>query len=468
MSGEHNIPRLLKEYYPLLAVLIGAILISLPMGPYRTLDTQLELDTAQGVLTWGYPYYNATGNIFNEPPLGFYTEAAYFHFVGFSEENGAALITAFGLACIVLVYLLGAELYSKSVGVFAAAFFALAPWELILSRSFLIDTQCLLLSLAYLYIGILAIRRGSVKLAAVSGVFFALALLTKLFAVFMLVPLLLIYLYHRPKNPKRVLSQLTAFSLPAFLGNLLWYQGILGFDLLYFFKHNDFKDLNFPDIAVTPLFASNFLINYGLGVFFFAVALVSLGVGLMFWRRFDNRLMLFDAICFLSIFFIVGLVVYLAVFVNLKAPYTSAVKYIYQALPFFCLAAASLVAKSSTLLKSAVSAEKFKKASLYAVSILGLAVVLVALVSNMDAARQLATSSYMVFRVQPDLDYGYAFHVHSPPTLSSPILWVQFFGFLVVLSGLFWTGKHLLVEFVTGGFASMRRWIDAKQAARTS
>ncbi len=103
MLGKHSLRNLLKKYYPLLAILIGVTLISIAMGPYLTLDTDLEFSTAQGVLRWGYPYINAWGNLFNEPPLGFYTEAAVFHVFGFSVANGVALITLFGLACTVAV-----------------------------------------------------------------------------------------------------------------------------------------------------------------------------------------------------------------------------------------------------------------------------------------------------------------------------------------------------------------------------
>jgi 4-amino-4-deoxy-L-arabinose transferase-like glycosyltransferase len=213
------------------------------MGPYRNTDTQLEFSTAQGVLKWGYPYLEVKGNLFNLPPLGFYTEALFFLIFGSSMDNGVALITLFGLASTVVVYKLGKEAYDKSTGLFAAALFALAPWQLILTRAFLVDAQCLFLSLVYLYFGILAIRKDSVKLALVSGIFFAAALLTKQYAVFMLIPLLLLYAYHRPRNPKQILLQLGAFILPAVHATLWWYNIIMGKWLLYFVQHSDFWGL---------------------------------------------------------------------------------------------------------------------------------------------------------------------------------------------------------------------------------
>jgi 4-amino-4-deoxy-L-arabinose transferase-like glycosyltransferase len=452
MLNKHNIRKLLGQYYPLLAILIGVTLISIAMGPYQTLDTQLEFNTTRGVLRWGYPYLDrygepyldSYGDLFNMPPLGFYTQALFFIVFQATVENGVALITLFGLACTVVVYKLGKELYGKSTGLFAAIFFALAPWQLILSRAFLIDTQCLFLSLVYLYCGVLAIQKDSVKLAAVSGIFFAAALLTKQFAVFMLLPLLLLYIHHRPRKPKRILSQLGAFSLPAVFSTLLWYQIIMGKEMLYLVKHNDFRDLNTPGVVPSYSFITNFLIDYGLGVFFVAAVVFSLMIGLLFWKRFFKQSVVFDLVCLVTILSILGVDAYLGVTLNLKAPYTSAIKYLYQSLPFFSLAAASLADKSLSLLKAAKKSAKLKKAFLFSLSLLGLVFLVTPIIANMNAARQLATASYLIFRVQPNQDVGYSFNVLHPLSQDDPILTVQFFGFIMVLSGLLWGSRHFI------------------------
>jgi 4-amino-4-deoxy-L-arabinose transferase-like glycosyltransferase len=457
MLDKHNLRNLLKKYYPLLAILIGVTLISIAMGPYLTLDTDLEFQTAQGVLHWGYPYINAWGNLFNEPPLGFYTEASVFQVFGFSVANGVTLITLFGLACVVAVYMVGKELYNETAGLFAAAFFALAPWELILSRSFLIDVQCLLFSLIYLYFGILAIRKDSVKFAGIAGIFFAAALLTKLFAVFMLVPLLLLFLMHRPKMKRQIVGQLGAFSLPAFLSSLLWYQVIMGKGLFYLIQHNDFKDLNLPNIPVSYMFIPNFLINDGLGFFFVAAVLFSFALGLVFWKQGSKKIAISDLVCITTILLILSLVAYLAVNLNLKAPYNSAVKYIYQSLPFFSLAAGSLATKTFSLIKSTKHSVKVNRGLLLSVGIIGLFLIASALLANIATAQKLATTSYLIFRVQPNIDFGYAFHVESPITENNILFTVQFLGFLVLLSGLLWAGRKYIVSFFGHFFGSLRR-----------
>jgi 4-amino-4-deoxy-L-arabinose transferase-like glycosyltransferase len=448
----------LSENYALIAILIGVVLISLPIGPYRTLDTQLEFSTAQGVLNWGYPYVNMYGTIFNEPPLGFYTEALYFSVVGLTYNNGVFLITLFGVVLAFVVYKIGKEVYGKSTGLFAAAFFALAPWELILTRSFLIDTQCLLLSMVCLYFGILAIRKDSVNLALVSGVFFAAALLTKLYAVFVLVPLLLLYVYHRPKNPKQILLQFGSFTIPAVYSTLLWYQIILKKELFYLIDHNDFKDLNFPNVTVSYYFVPNFLVNYGLGLLFVVATVFSLGVAVLFWKRLSRQSVVFDMVCLASILCILSVEMYLGVTLNLKAPYTSAIKYIYQSLPFFSLAAASLANKSVSLIRSAKGLKKLKKIIFFSFGLAGLILLVSPVVANMNTAHQLTTASFLLFQVTPDQTIGYAFHVPFPVSQDSPLLTVQLLGFMIVLSGLFWASRRFIREL----FRPMHRWIVEK------
>ena len=449
MLSKRKIKELLSENYPLLAILIGVTLISLPIGPFRNNDTQLEFSTAQGVLKWGYPYLEIKGNLFDLPPLGFYTEALFFLVFGSTMDIGVALITLFGLACTIVVYKLGKEVYGKSTGLFAAAFFALAPWELILSRAFLVDVQCLFLSLVCLYFGILAIRKDSVKLALVSGIFFAAALLTKQYAAFMLIPLLLLYIYRRPKDPEQILLQLGAFILPAVHATLWWYNIIMGKWLLYFVQHGDFGYLNSPEVVPSYSFVATFLIDYGLGVFFVAAVAFSLMIGLLFWKHFSKQSVVFDLVCLVTISFILGLDMYLGVTLNLKAPYTSAIKYTYQSLPFFSLAAASLASKSVSLLKSPRKSDKPKRILLFSVGLIGLFLLVTPIIINMSTARQITTKPHLIFRVQPDQDTGYSFIVLSPTSQNDlAAALVQFHGVVAVLSGLLWASRHFILESV--------------------
>ena len=100
-----NLGRFFSEYYPLLSVLIGFLLVSFSVGPYQNGDTAWEHDAMSGVLKYGLPYAN--GNLMDQPPLGFYIQAVFSKAFGLSINNGTFLVTLFGLGCITLVYGIG-------------------------------------------------------------------------------------------------------------------------------------------------------------------------------------------------------------------------------------------------------------------------------------------------------------------------------------------------------------------------
>jgi 4-amino-4-deoxy-L-arabinose transferase-like glycosyltransferase len=137
-------------------------------------DTGYEFSAASGGLLWGLPYTGGVGTMINQPPLGFYIDSPVFQIFGLSFNKGVAIVTCLGLGCVLLVYLLGKTLYGKTTGLIASALFAVTPWQVVFSRTFLIDVQCLFFSLLFLLIGIYAVRKDSIGLFMLSGVFWEL------------------------------------------------------------------------------------------------------------------------------------------------------------------------------------------------------------------------------------------------------------------------------------------------------
>jgi hypothetical protein len=306
----------------------------------------------------------------------------------------------------------------------------------------------------------LAIRKDSEKHALISGIFFAAALLTKLYAAFMLVPLLILYIYHGSKKPKQILSQLAAFSLPAMYANFLWYQLILKENLIaYLFQHNDFRDVNFPNIIPSYFFIPNFLVNYGIGLLFLSATVFSLIIGLLLRNEFPKKFLVFDFVCLVTILTILGVNMYLAVNLNLKAPYSSAIKFSYQSLSFFSLIAASLAAKSAILFNWAKSTVKLHRFLVVTVGVVGLFLLVTPLLVNMNVAHQLSKASFLFFQVQESQNVGYSFDV-LPTNQNNLLMAVQYLGFAFVLSGLLWAGRC----FVIDSFRQMQHSIKAKRA----
>ena len=440
--------KVLSENYPLLSILIGICLVSVSIGPFQNGDTQWEYEAATGVLRWSMPYVGNFGNLMNQPPLGFYLEAFFFKILGSSIDTGVALVTLFGLGCTVLMYKLGEVLYSKTTGLFAAALFALTPWHLILSRSFLIDAQCLFFSLLCLLTGIYAIRKNSLKLFIMSGALFAAAFLTKSFAVFTLTPLLLFYVHHRPRNLRSAFSWLAAFFLPVLLCSFLWYQVISGQGLFYILRHEDFAEYNTGAVVPSYFFVCNFLLNYGLGWLFTIAVIFSLFVSLL-CRKLFSKFLPYDLICLTTVVAVVSVNIFLGAGLNLKSPYNNAMKYDYQALPFFALLAASLPNKCSSLYNSAKTSRKMNKILGYSAVAVGLFLLAESLFANIFYAYTFSKWDYLLLKVEMDKNVGYSFFNPTPIGTNNLLLGIQYLGFALVLFGLALASRHKFGRLLT-------------------
>ena len=445
---------MLIEGFPLLIILIGAALVAFSLGPFNNWDTSLEFEAASNTAKMGFPYVQGFGTVIDQPPLGFYVEALAFAVFGLSVGTAVGLVTFFGFGTVVLVYVLGRAFYGKLAGLLAAALFALNPWHLVISRSGLIDAQCLFFSLLCLIIGVMAVRRGSTKLALASGLVFAGAFLTKFYAVFALIPLLLFYVCSKAKKPKFAFSQIAAFAVPLILSTLLWYQVVLGRSILSIFHHNDFLDVIPAAVGVSPsmFFASNFLVNYGLGLFFLAATAFSLILGFSL-RKNASKPLLADFALLSGIVFVVAVNIVLGVSLNLNVPYFSAFKYLYQALPFFALLAGSLIIKCFRLFGAAKSAVQPKKQLLYLAAATAVVLIVASLLSSMYYTNAVSARDYLQYRVEPQVDYGYTMLNPTPLTLDSSLMYIQMLGFAVVLSGL------LLVVLLKFGWLSKLKTI---------
>lgn len=459
MLNKSKIIQLLNRKFPLLCILIGTALILATIGPFENGDTEWEFQATSGVLKWGMPYVKDFGNMMDQPPLGFYTAALFLKVFGASVDTGVILVTLFGLGSIIVLYKLGETLYGENTGLLAAALFALTPWYLILSRSFLIDTQCLFLSLLCYFTGILAIRKGSVKLAVGAGTIFAAALLTKLYAVFVLIPLGMFYFFYR-KNLKHTLSFLAGFCLPALAFGFLWYEVISGQGVLSVFNHGDFSNPNYANVVPSYFFVVNFLGDYGLGWFFLAASTMSLGIGVLCRKRFEKTSL--DLIYIATILVVVGVNTFLGATLNLKSPYNNAVKFDYQLLPFFSLSAASLADKCVALFHSAKTKKGVKRWLLFTVCFTGIFLLCAALLVNMQVAQQLSKADYLIFRVERNVDVGYSLF-NFDLAVNSNMQSVQYLGFIFILSGCGWAFRRKIF----GAFQPMRMWIKTKNAMVT-
>ncbi len=344
-----SVKSFLVVHYQFVGVLIASFLIAVSMGTYTNWDAQLEYEAVTSILTRGFPYVT-TGLMINQPPLGFYTAALVLAALGESYLNCVGVATAFGLGCVVLLYVLGTLLYGKKTGLIASALFGLVPWHVYMSKIFLIDNQYLFLGLLFLIMGILAVKHNSEKLVVSAGVFFALAFLTKLYAVLMLIPLVLIVLLNRKEsNFKLTARKVALFILPSIILQMIWFGVFANQNFFGVYFSSDFTH---PELIANPtLEFLPIILSKSAGMFLFIALFLSLALSIIYRKKLAVFLRS-DTASLGTVLIIMGLDVLLVVGFNLTVPYVSAIKYNYTALPFFCLLAASLAEKSAVLINS--------------------------------------------------------------------------------------------------------------------
>jgi len=442
-SGELNLTYLknvLKNNLPLLGILLGFILMSVATGQFSNYDSQLEYTTALGVNEWGLPYIEF-GHFINQPPLGFYIGALFLRCFGSSYAVAVTVPTLFGAGCIFLLYEIGRVLYGKQTGLFAAAIFASTPWHIVLSRSFLIDVQCLFFSLLYLLVGIYATKKNSMKLLLLSGVLFGVAFLTKAFAVFMLVPLAIFYFYAGPRNLRRTFMGVV-FFVPALILTYLWYEIISTRGFFAAFTHDDFN-FHITGAAPSPFFVLNYLLG-ALGVFFLAASAVSLLISFA-RRKTLGKLFASDMICLATVAAVVGVNMFLVIGKNLITPYNNPIKYEYQFLPLFCLLAASLLNKLYSLDLADLGGKRSKL--VFLVTLFGLVLIGAAMIQNVHVLNTYTTQTGIRFNVEGEM--GYSFE-HVALNGATNISWAfQWLGFAIVAFSLLWTNRKRLKTLET-------------------
>lgn len=89
--------------------------------------------------------------VFRAHPLLFQATVSLTFLVGEGESGPRLISVLFGVATVLLTYLLGAELYGKRVGLVASLFVAVMPYHVVVSRQVLLDAPMVLFTTLALY-----------------------------------------------------------------------------------------------------------------------------------------------------------------------------------------------------------------------------------------------------------------------------------------------------------------------------
>ncbi len=276
-----------------------------------------------------------------------------------------------------------------------------------------------------------------------SGLLFGFALLTKLFAVFMMIPLAFYFVHSRPKNLKRAIVGVSLFFTAAFLLQYIWYVRISERSLLSIFSHDDFSQFLPTGFSVSPFYNLSFFAE-ALGVFFIAGCIFSVVFSLLQRKTFP-KIVAYDAMLIVTICGVIGFNAYLAVVQNLMVPYVNSIKYDYLTLPMICLVAASLAKKSSILAKKRSVSSKYGRLFFY-IAVFGLYLLLMSMIVNFLSLNMTSKYEWLEYRVAGG--FSYSFDRLTPVLGSGYAVCAQFIAFALIQFSLIYALKDKLEPFL--------------------
>lgn len=156
---------------------------------------------------------------------------------GLINIAGRLISALFDLATVLLLFYFGKKLHGTAVGYISAFFYAVSVLPIQLSHFYAVDTLLTFFSLSVLYQLIHFYEKPSSKRAVLIGIFFGLALATKISALVLLVAIgaalladfILIFL-KQPHLPRVWLPH-----VPAFLRHLIFYALVIGITTMVVF-----------------------------------------------------------------------------------------------------------------------------------------------------------------------------------------------------------------------------------------
>lgn len=127
----------------------------------------------------GNPVYAGTFPVFRAHPMLVQSLLSLVYRAGEHDTAGRFVIAALGVATVAAVYLVGAELYGRGTGLLAAAFVAIMPYHVLVTRQVLLDGPMVLCATLTLWCVARFARTGRLSWMVAAGATMGLAMLAK-------------------------------------------------------------------------------------------------------------------------------------------------------------------------------------------------------------------------------------------------------------------------------------------------
>lgn len=186
-----------------------------PIGGYHSMNEAWHIITARNFEHGSFLHPRAVESDVDVKIRALYVYAVYAGFHIFGEKPGVAraVSAVSGVLAVLLLFCIGARMRNAATGLAAAAFLAVSPIHTVLSRNAQPDAMAVALTLATVWLWLVAENKQSKTLMVVSGLCWGAAVFTKNFAVLLLPAIV----FHEAANrgARAAFKNVLLFCIPA-------------------------------------------------------------------------------------------------------------------------------------------------------------------------------------------------------------------------------------------------------------
>ena len=247
-----------KDKYLFDFILISILLVTTPLFFFKlgqsslvSFDEAWYADVARNVLKSGdLIHLRWNEKIYNDhPPVGFWITALSFKLSGITDLSARFMQATAGLLGLVFLYLLGKELFNRTVGFLSAISLSSSSWYLFRARSGNLDSFLVMFFILTLYLATKASKDE--RYLAPLSISMIFLFLTKTIVPFTIVPVIILIFWKSEVVKK---TKFKFYLLLPFIIFLIWFRTQIAYD--YDFAQHYFK-IGLPGLEKTSSFIEN-------------------------------------------------------------------------------------------------------------------------------------------------------------------------------------------------------------------
>ncbi len=232
----------ISQIFLAITLVVAAFLRIYKISDYMTFlgDEGRDVLVAYGILHGHFTLLGPTASVggFFLGPIYYYFMTPFLFLFNYDPVGPAVMVALFGVVTVWLVYKIGKEFLGETAGLFACMFYAISPLVIAYSRSSWNPNLMPFFSLLIIYFLYHAVRKNSIRLFLLVGIFYGIAMQLHYIELFLGVAMILYIALKKIILPKKKdVAEIIKSYLFVFFGFLIGFSPFLAFEARHGFPN---------------------------------------------------------------------------------------------------------------------------------------------------------------------------------------------------------------------------------------